>query len=219
MSIQTNGFKTRDSTLTIQKTVFFGGLISNALKRFNILVWYRRNPPSIIPACDPMSDHDLVLATDLTKAPIDLNRDTSTDNQQPWRSVSTETDEEETSIPLVDEWIKKAFMSLSHYLDWILDTSIIIYDLALNFVTDIADKTKVAVDYLRRVMVISTLVKGDTTTVTIDFMLTRGAVLMKDGVPVIVATGPRRRIKKLCCTPVRYIPAKPVPKKQKSRKF
>lgn len=149
------------------------------------------------------------MATELTKLPIVLCEDMSTVDQQPQRSIGTETDEEaetSASIPSVDKWIEKTFISLTHYLDSILDVSIVVYDRVLNLVVEIINKTKDNIHHLRRVMYLSTLVEGDTTTVNIDLMLPQNEVQFHNGVPVIVATGPQRKIKKLCCTPVRYIP-------------
>lgn len=138
------------------------------------------------------------MATELTKLPADLCQDTSMVDQRPRRSMGTETDEEAEVSPfiaLVDEWVEKGFISLTHCLDSILDFLVITYGQVSNLVPIIIDKTKDNIHHLPRVLSISALVEDDTTTIIIDFMRAR------DEVPVI-----QKKKKTLCCYPVRFTP-------------
>lgn len=107
------------------------------------------------------------------------------------------------SLPRVDRWVWDVAHHVTRDLDMVLD---MVDDLRNHLgVTDAAGRALAALEFLRRVVVVTAEMDadGDKTKIVLDFMVP--GWMPRDRLPNAEATGPASRpLKGLCCTPVRY---------------
>lgn len=155
----------------------------------------------------PLTDNDLEEAIKLISAPINLR-------QRPPvlpRCRHAATNSEDPSVPVVDKWMRNAFVILTKRLD---SVRIMLKELMeyveYDLLTDLPDvdfrqAMRNILDYLRRAVAINIKVnqEKDETKIIVDFIIPAGIPWNK--APDVVITGESWRFRNLCCTPIQFV--------------
>lgn len=153
-------------------------------------------------------DYDLEEAIKLTSAPVNLRQRAPILPR--CRHVAMGSDDD-PSVPVVDKWIRRAFVTLTKRLNTVRITikelmEFVEYDLLSELPdVDFRQVLRNIIDYIRRAVVINIKVylEKDETKIIIDFIIPAGIPWNK--APDVIITGQSWKFNNLCCIPIQFV--------------